>query len=210
MRRDRTITNALLSVAVLVLGLGAVAVGPAYAQGNADIYAAADLLPEGTPEGGGTGLRGSATFERMDGGMTRVTVTFTGLAPNSAHANHVHDGSCTGSILYPLELLQADASGMARAVTELSATVEFERWYVNVHEGGTLPSPGIACGKVTPALVGSPPPVPPPSAGGEELPGMPRSGLPYQSSSLGLLFMATVGLFIVAGICLRMVGSRRA
>ena len=220
MRRYRTITSASLSFALLVLGIGAVVVGPgvspAYAQSNAAIYASADLLPEGTPEGGGgTGPRGSATFERMDNGMTRVTVTFTGLAPNSAHVNHVHDGSCTGSILHPLELLQADAAGMARAVTELGASVEFERWYVNVHEGETLPSPGIACGKVTPALAGSPPPPvggepPPPPVGGEPVPGMPVTGIPHQASSLSMLFVATVSLFIVMGICLRLVGRRRA
>ena len=211
MRKDRTIKGALLSTAVLLLGLAAVAVGPAasatYAQSNANIYASADLLPEGTPEGGGTGLRGSATFERMDNGMTKVTVTFTGLEPNSAHVNHVHDGSCTGSILHPLEILQADASGAAQAVTELAASVEFERWYVNVHAGGTLPSPGIACGKVTPALAGSPPP---PVGGGEEVPGMPVTGIPNQASSLLMLIVATVSLFVVMGISLRMVGRRRA
>jgi len=212
MRKDRNILSVLLSIAVLVLGLAAVALGPAasatYAQSNAAIYASADLLPEGTPEGGGgTGPRGSATFERMDNGMTRVTVTFTGLEPNSAHVNHVHDGSCTGNILHPLETLQADASGMAQAVTELGASVEFERWYVNVHAGGTLPSPGIACGKVTPALAGSPPP----PVGGEEVPGMPVTGMSQQSNSLSmLLFVATVSLFVVSGICLRVVGRRRA
>lgn len=220
MRKDRTITSALLSFAVLVFGLAAVAVGPAvspaYAQSGANIYAAADLLPEGVPEGGGgTGPRGSATFERMDNGMTRATVTFTGLAPNSAHANHVHDGSCTGNILHSLQVLQADASGMARAVTELGVSVEFERWFVNVHEGETLPSPSIACGKVTPALAGAPPPPgpqtdPPSTVGGGEFPGMPRSGMPHQASSLSLLFVATVGLFIVMGMCLRVVGRRRA
>lgn len=209
--RTRTRTSALLIFAVLVFGLGAVAIGPAvssvYAQSNANIYASADLLPEGTPEGGGGGgPRGSATFEKMDNGMTRVTVTFTGLAPNSAYANNVHDGSCTGNILHPLQTLQADASGMARVVTELGASVEFERWYVSVQEGDPVSSPSIACGKVTPALVGSPPP----PVGGGGLPGMPRSGIPHQSSSLNLLFVATFGLFIVMGMCLRVVSRRRA
>src|SRR5688500_3745005 len=127
MRRVRAISTTILRGAVVVFGLAAVAVSPAmspaYAQSGANIYASADLLPEGTPEGGGAGTRGSATFEQMDNGMTRVTVTFTGLAPNSAHANHVHDGSCTGNILHPVEVLQADACGMALAVTALSASV---------------------------------------------------------------------------------------
>jgi hypothetical protein len=206
--------SVLLSVAVLLFGVAAIAAGPGasatYAQSNADIYAAADLLPEGTPEGPGSGLRGSATFERMDNGMTRVTVTFTGLAPNSAHANHVHDGGCTGSILYPLEVLQADASGMARAVTELEASVEFERWYVNVHESATLPSPGIACGKVTPALAGSPPPPVAPPAGGGEVPGMPVTGISDQVSALSVLILAIFSLFVVMGLCLRVAGGRRA
>ncbi len=211
MRRNRTRTSALLSLAVLVFGFGGVAIGPTvssvYAQSNANIYASADLLPEGTPEGGGGGgPRGSATFEQMDNGMTRVTVTFTGLAANSAYANNVHDGSCTGNILHPLQTLQADASGMARVVTELGASVEFERWYVSVQEGDTVSSPSIACGKVTPALVGSPPP----PTGGGGLPGMPRSGVPHQSDSLSMLFVVSVGLFLVMGMCLRMVGWRRA
>jgi hypothetical protein len=70
----------------------------------------------------------------------QVDLTATGLPANSAHAAHIHSGSCNaqGDVLYPLPDLQADASGKAT----LSTTVQnvpkappASGWYVNVHMG---------------------------------------------------------------------------
>src|SRR5436190_6573973 len=108
---------------VLMLLASLLALGSrlAIAQQGVDIYASADLRPAGAAEGPpppGT-PSGSVTFEHLAGGKTRVTVTAMGLTPNSTHANHVHDGSCTGTILVPLQPLQVDAGGNAKAVTDI-------------------------------------------------------------------------------------------
>ena len=229
-RKDRGSTGArkhvaLAALAVMALLLAA-APGAVMARQAAGVYAAADLLPEGTTEGvPASGPYGTATFERTADGATRVTVVMMRLEPNSTHVNHVHDGSCTGAILLPLEPLQAGADGMARAVTELAQEVEFGRWYVNVHAGAALPSPGIACGRVNPAMGGAVPPpgggvvppagVPPSgegtsggtSGGTSPLPGMPVTG-GQSGAEIALLVLAGVGAALTAaGLRLR---GRRA
>src|SRR5581483_4488339 len=87
--------------------------------------------------------------------QTAVIVTVWGLEPGSEHTNHIHNGSCTGAILFPLQKLVADKSGMARAVSSVPAALNPDTWWVNVHAGYALPSPGITCGQVE-----SPPPPP--------------------------------------------------
>lgn len=54
--------------------------------------------------------------------MLTVQVMMTGLAPNSTHPNHIHEGSCgsMGKILYPLTKLVADAHGVAQATTKIN------------------------------------------------------------------------------------------
>jgi CHRD domain len=227
-RKSRGLTLAT-TVLMLLTSLLALGSGLAAAQQGADIYASADLRPAGASEGPpppGT-PSGTATFAHLATGGTRVTVTAMGLPANTTHVNHIHDGSCSGSILLPLKDLQADASGNATAVTDITQQVDFTRWYVNVHEGATLPSPGIICGKVTPALAGAPPPGQPPAStppattppgqppattppastptavGG--LPGVPRTGQGDQFGALSLLIVVIVSaaLLTVVGIYLR-------
>jgi hypothetical protein len=215
---------AALALAVVALLLGA----PGYvmAQQSADVYAVADLLPEGVTEGvPASGPYGTATFERMAGGGTRVTVIVLRLEPGSTHVNHVHDGSCTGPILQPLQPLQAGDDGTATAVTELTGEVEFERWYVNVHAGAELPSPGIVCGKANPAIAGggvppvvggtgqptavpTPPEIPPaaPPTTGETgvIPGMPVTGGQADGTWNWLLLTAIAAAStLAAGLALR-------
>lgn len=177
------------SLVGLALSAGSYGALPASAQQGAEIYATADLAPEGA---GSEGTASTATFEHTGQGSTRVTVIAMGLQPNSRHLNHIHDGSCSGPILYPLEVLVADTSGMARAVTELPGEVEFGRWYVNVHAGDTLPSPGIKCGVANPAIAGAPPP-----AG--NTPGMPRTGAPLDLSAMAVLAFALAAVALVTG-----------
>jgi hypothetical protein len=180
--------------------------GPARAQEQqaGEVYASADLLPEGAmpgqvPPGAPSGI---ATFLRLADGRTQVVVTASGLQPNSRHVNHIHDGSCTGTILIPLQTLEADGSGMARAVTEIDQQVEFGRWYVNVHAGDTLPSPGIMCGQVNPAMAGTPPVMQPEP----EPPGMPRTG---HNSSGWLGTLALPGALLALAVVAAGVHARR-
>jgi len=71
-----------------------------------------------------------------------------GLEPGSTHINHIHNGSCAGPILFPLSDLVADATGTARAVTQVRAPINTEIWWVNAHASYYIPTPGITCGKV--------------------------------------------------------------
>jgi hypothetical protein len=210
--RGLTLATALLMLLTSLLTLNSRLV---VAQQAGDIYAAADMRTAGASEGPPPlGMpSGTATFAHLASGGTRVTVTVLGLPPNSKHANHIHDGSCTGSILLPLQLLEADASGNANTVTDIDEQVDFARWYVNVHESATLPSPGIICGKVTPALAGAPPPGLPPASTPTEvvgLPGMPPTGQGEQFGSLTLVIVGIVGAIFLtaAGIHLRRVGKK--
>ncbi len=69
-----------------------------------------------------------------------VDLTAAGLPPNSAHAAHIHKGSCTaqGDVLYPLPDLKADASGKASlstTVNNVQTAPPASGWYVNLHMG---------------------------------------------------------------------------
>jgi hypothetical protein len=87
-----------------------------------------------------------------------VTVTMSGLAPNSRHPNHIHSGDCAanGPVLYPLTDLVANGDGNATSKTiihHVQNGIPASGWYVNVHEGPGLSTPAqataIACGNVS-------------------------------------------------------------
>lgn len=75
--------------------------------------------------------------------MLTVQVMLTGLAPNSTHPNHIHEGSCAnqGKVLYPLSNLVADAHGVANATSKIALPngIPAKGIYLNVHNG-----PGLA------------------------------------------------------------------
>lgn len=89
--------------------------------------------------------------------MLTVQVMLMGLAPNSIHPNHIHEGSCAnqGKVLYPLTNLVADAHGVANATTKVKAPngIPAKGIYFNVHNGpGVSPADQflpIACGNIT-------------------------------------------------------------
>jgi hypothetical protein len=69
-----------------------------------------------------------------------VDLTATGLAANSAHAVHIHSGTCTaqGPVVHALPDLKADASGkgtLNTTVGNLTQAPPASGWYVNVHMG---------------------------------------------------------------------------
>src|SRR5215212_1934158 len=88
----------LARIVALVVAALLVSSGIALAQQARDIYASADLRPEGASEGPppSGSANGTAVFERLASGDRRVTLTVAGLPPNTKHVNHVHEGSCTG------------------------------------------------------------------------------------------------------------------
>jgi len=87
-----------------------------------------------------------------------VEIHLIGLAPNSSHPAHIHTGSCEhqGTVVYPLNAIQADAKGVANSITAIPNVKEGRipdaTWYVNVHNGpGLMPDEQfqpIACGDV--------------------------------------------------------------
>lgn len=104
----------------------------------------------------GQAAMGKATL-MLSGSTLTVSLTLSGLAPNSKHAAHIHMGSCTsqGKVLYPLTTVVADASGNATVSTTINnvTAIPSSGWYVNVHNSTALTTQTgfdpIACGNVT-------------------------------------------------------------
>jgi hypothetical protein len=93
----------------------------------------------------------------QDGDHLIVTTLIWGLAPGSAHSNHIHTGSCAnqGGIVYDLADLTANDQGVATATTRVNtdmAMMGMASHYVNVHAGilGSSPAAaaGITCGNI--------------------------------------------------------------
>jgi Cu/Zn superoxide dismutase len=93
-----------------------------------------------------------------------VSVHATGLVAGSAHAVHIHSGSCNsqGDVKYHLNDLVAKPDGVAetpKAIQNVDQAPPASGWYVNVHLGGhdqiekdgkpTLYFAPILCGNVT-------------------------------------------------------------
>lgn len=69
-----------------------------------------------------------------------VDVKASGLVPGSAHAEHIHAGSCAaqGAVVHALTDLTADSSGNAHVVTVLQnidTAPPASGWYLNLHMG---------------------------------------------------------------------------
>ncbi|TQF65473.1 CHRD domain-containing protein [Rhodococcus spelaei] len=69
-------------------------------------------------------------------------VRASGLPPNSAHAAHIHAGSCDaqGPVVYSLPDLQSDDMGNATSTTtidDVQSAPPAAGWYVNVHMGSS-------------------------------------------------------------------------
>lgn len=110
-------------------------------------------IPAGTPAAGPvsltmqalpqTGQHPTATAAlHYDSSAQTLTVEVkaTGLPPGSAHAEHIHVGSCLDQsrVLYPLTDLTADGSGAADQTTivhNVANPPPPAGWYVNIHMG---------------------------------------------------------------------------
>lgn len=86
--------------------------------------------------------RGEAKLA-LAGNKLTVTVTLSGLAPNSVHPAHIHGmGNCSSNspVIHPLSNVVADATGSANVTSTVNGVTSIPAtgWYVNVHNGPTL------------------------------------------------------------------------
>ena len=71
-----------------------------------------------------------------------VAATASGLVAGSAHAEHIHLGSCDsqGAVKYPLNDLVASPTGSAETTTVIQNVDQAppaSGWYINVHLGSS-------------------------------------------------------------------------
>jgi hypothetical protein len=101
---------------------------------------------------------GRATFTLVNGTMT-VHLDVQGLAPNSAHAAHIHAGSCnaTKGVLYNLSPLVANANGIAQKTISFKSVknIPTSGWAINIHNSTDVSTQTgynpILCGNVVSA-----------------------------------------------------------
>lgn len=93
----------------------------------------------------------------LSGQTLTVKLIISGLAPNSTHMAHIHEGTCNsqGKAVHGLNPVVADASGNGSSTTVLTgvSSIPSSGWYVNVHLTMDMSTPTgndpIACGDVT-------------------------------------------------------------
>lgn len=99
---------------------------------------------------------GTATLTVVNGAL-KVVLDVTGLKPSSAHAVHIHLGSCAsqGAVIHPLPALMADANGHASLTTTVSSVSSIPTgvWYINIHRttavtAGQTDFDPILCGDI--------------------------------------------------------------
>jgi hypothetical protein len=145
----------LVAIALVVMALAAVAAGTASAGTPVARVAAIQLTPasSGGPEG--------VAYLKQVGKKLSGWIVVWGLAPESAHAWHVHgpNGSCTGTQAAPVASaadLVANANGVAFLKFSTTANVQVIRrgFYLNVHELSSADGvgPGITCGNIRRAV----------------------------------------------------------
>ena len=86
--------------------------------------------------------RGEAKLA-LAGNELTVTITLSGLAPNSVHPAHIHGtGNCSSNspVIHPLSNVVANATGSANVTSTVNGVTSIPAtgWYVNVHNGPTL------------------------------------------------------------------------
>jgi Cu/Zn superoxide dismutase len=99
-----------------------------------------DLKLEGT-SAPNQSVSGDAQLS-IENGKLKVTVTVSGLVPNSKHIAHIHQGTCEAQgagVLYPLDPVVADANGKGTSTTTVDqvTSIPSSGWYINVHLGAT-------------------------------------------------------------------------
>lgn len=104
-------------------------------------------------------VHGNARIQ-TEGNKVTITIEVSGLAPGSKHMAHIHAGTCKaqGGVVYPLQVISADAQGNATSTTVITNAQNFttSQLYINIHEAATMDGlttqtgfNPIACGNIT-------------------------------------------------------------
>ena len=100
---------------------------------------------------GGSGVTGQATLTPA-AGQTQVMIALNNLAPNSAHAGHIHTGTCAspGPAVQPLQPITANASGTGSMTTTVpldpNTVMNGQHIVVYHRDAGDSPGSPIVCG----------------------------------------------------------------
>jgi hypothetical protein len=136
-------TLAMLAMAVVVAACGETSQAATPSPSPSPVVAS----PSPSPSPSGltfhlTGIHTSAAgtilLTKGEGTVT-LELQITGLAADSQHVSHIHIGSCqqTGGIIYALNPVVADGTGVADTKSLVHATYPpaSGHWYVVVHAG---------------------------------------------------------------------------
>lgn len=123
------------------------------------------------------GADGTGTMTALPGNQLRVDVRLTGMPPNGEHAMHIHiaEGArcdTNAPIVYPLNNVRVDAAGLGTSTTTVTVRpdqpIRAGHAYVNVHQGPSLPSPGVICANIDATFT---------ATAGAATPAMPANGV---------------------------------
>jgi Cu/Zn superoxide dismutase len=103
-----------------------------------------------------SGAEGSGRVAVSAANSFTVTLTISGLVPNTSHVSHIHKGNCStiGAVAVALSNVASDARGNASTSTRLEEfpyAVPAEGWYAMVHAGPDLTGTNaraIVCGEL--------------------------------------------------------------
>lgn len=121
--------------------------GPANTPAASPTATATPLVfPVKPTAAGDAGIKGSVTILKTADNAFTLVVDVSGLAANSVHVSHIHNGTCgsNGAIAIPLANVVADASGHANVSNNVATPYKGEGWYVNIHSGPDLTTPANA------------------------------------------------------------------
>ena len=82
-----------------------------------------------------------------------VTLSLTGLRPDSVHLSHIRQGNCAsmGPIVYPLNDVIADGHGNASTTTaigEVAMGIPVSGWYIKVYQATSAQMVPHYCGHI--------------------------------------------------------------
>lgn len=92
---------------------------------------------------------GTAQFEDVGGGKTKVTISLTGDAPTVPQPAHIHTGTCikSGNILYPLtDVIQGKSETIVNA--SIPAIQTNGMTVINVHKSAADMDIKTTCGEL--------------------------------------------------------------